>query len=193
MIDIVFASQNAKKKAEMQALLAPEFRVLSLGDIACSDDIPETGSSFAENAALKTAYILAHYQTDSFADDSGLEVEALNGEPGIYSARYSGQRGDTENLQFLLKKMQGEPNRKANFTCAISLQFQGKTYAFEGRVFGTLLSAARGEGGFGYDPIFVPDGYQETFAELPLDIKNKISHRAQAVAQLRDFLKSLVG
>ncbi|RZK49672.1 MAG: RdgB/HAM1 family non-canonical purine NTP pyrophosphatase [Pedobacter sp.] len=192
MIEMVFASQNKKKTEEMQALLAPEYKILNLADIGCMADIPETGISFAENAALKTAYIKTHYKLDGFADDSGLEVEVLNGEPGIYSARYAGARGDVLNMEFLLNKMAGIANRRANFTCAISLQFRGEAYLFEGKVFGNLLTAPRGKAGFGYDPIFVPEGYAQTFAEMDATEKNKISHRALAVAKLRDFLKAQV-
>lgn len=192
MIEIVFASQNAKKTEEMQRLLAPDYKVLNLADIGCYDDIPETGTTFSENAALKTTYILKHFGLDGFADDSGLEVEALNGEPGIYSARYSGERGDAKNLMFLLEKMNGLKDRRANFTCAVSLQFNSQAYIFEGKVFGTLLEAPRGAGGFGYDPIFIPDGYTQTFSEMPLSEKNKISHRAIAVAKLMAFLKAKV-
>ncbi|MDQ7948577.1 MAG: non-canonical purine NTP diphosphatase [Pedobacter sp.] len=186
---LVFATHNEHKKQEVGQLLAPNYEVLSLSDIGCLDDIPETGTTFAENATLKSSYVMENYQLDCFADDSGLEVEALRGAPGVYSARYSGQRGDQVNMEFLLQKMAGVANRKARFKTVISLVQHGKTYLFEGVINGQLRSEPTGRNGFGYDPIFEPDGYQITFAEMELTEKNKISHRAQAMRQLIQFLK----
>ena len=186
---LVFATNNANKTLEVRELLAAKYEVLNLSDIGCEVDIPETGNSFAENATLKSAYVVSNYQMDCFADDSGLEVEALNNEPGIYSARYSGARGDFENMMFLLQKMQGVSNRNARFKTVISLIQNGVNYIFEGAVYGQLRTEPVGTKGFGYDPIFEPTGYHKTFAEMELSEKNKISHRAIAMHKLIAFLK----
>lgn len=186
---LVFATNNLHKTAEVSQILAPQYKVLNLQDIGCDVDIPETGDSFAENATLKSTYVVKNYQIDCFADDSGLEVEALNNEPGIYSARYSGQRGDALNMHYLLKKMEGIENRQARFVTVISLVKDGQNHLFEGTIEGKLLTAPAGENGFGYDPIFVPNGYQLTFAQMDVSIKNKISHRALAMQKLIAFLK----
>jgi XTP/dITP diphosphohydrolase len=189
MKKLIFATNNKNKTAEVIALLKDEYEVLNLDDIGCTTDIPETGSSFAENAALKTAYVVENYQFDCFADDSGLEIEALNDEPGIYSARYSGKRGDLDNMNLVLQKMAGEANRKAHFKTVVSLVKDGKNYLFEGIVEGTIRLEALGAKGFGYDPIFQPDGYDITFAEMDMAKKNEISHRAIAMKKLISFLK----
>jgi len=189
MNQIVFATNNLKKTEEVKAILSPDYQVLNLNDIGCLVDIPETGNSFAENATLKSTYVMSHYQLDCFADDSGLEVEALNNEPGIFSARYSGSRGDEVNLNYLLSKMEGIKNRKARFKTVISLIQNGKNYLFEGVINGTLRSQPIGTMGFGYDPIFQPDGYTDTFAQMTLEQKNEISHRAIAMRKLIEFLK----
>lgn len=189
MKKLIFATNNQNKTAEVIALLKDQYEVLNLDDIGCTTDIPETGSSFAENAALKTAYVVEHYQLDCFADDSGLEVEALNNEPGIYSARYSGKRGDVENMNLVLQKMVGEVNRKARFKTVVSLVKDGQNYLFEGVVEGTIRTSTSGVKGFGYDPIFQPDGYDITFAEMDMGKKNQISHRAIAMRKLIAFLK----
>lgn len=186
---LVFATQNANKTLEVSKLLAPKYQVLSLTDIGCDVDIPETGNTFAENAELKSSYVVQNYGIDCFADDSGLEVEALNNEPGIYSARYSGKRGDHENMLFLLRKMEGISNRNARFKTVISLVHNGVNHLFEGVIAGIIRFEPKGERGFGYDPIFEPNGYTQTFAEMELDQKNKISHRALAMKKLIDFLK----
>jgi XTP/dITP diphosphohydrolase len=187
---LVFATQNANKTIEVSQILAPKYQILNLTDIGCDVDIPETGHTFAENAALKSSYVVQHYGIDCFADDSGLEVEALNNEPGIYSARYSGKRGDYENMMFLLDKMEGVSNRNARFKTVISLVHQGVNHLFEGVIEGKIRLAPTGERGFGYDPIFEPNGYTQTFAEMELAEKNKISHRALAMKKLIDFLKA---
>lgn len=186
---LVFATQNANKTLEVSGILAPKYQVLNLKDIGCDFDIPETGSTFAENAALKSSYVVQNYHIDCFADDSGLEVEALNNEPGIYSARYSGQRGDHQNMMFLLQKMEGVSNRNARFKTVISLAHKGEDHLFEGVIEGKIRLTPTGENGFGYDPIFEPNGYTQTFAEMDLALKNKISHRALAMKKLIDFLK----
>ncbi len=189
MKKLVFATNNAHKTKEVSELLAPAYEVLNLAGIGCDVDIPETGHTFAENATLKSRYVAENFQLDCFADDSGLEVEALNNEPGIYSARYSGVRNDQANLEFLLEKMEGITNRKARFKTVISLMQNGQNHLFEGVINGQLRQEPVGTNGFGYDPIFEPEGYNITFAEMDLELKNKISHRASAMRQLLTFLK----
>ncbi len=190
MRKLVFATQNQHKTEEVKTLLNGQYEVLNLVDIGCKEDIPETGNTFAENAALKTSYVQEHFKMDCFADDSGLEVEALGNEPGIYSARYAGGGGDAANLDLVLQKMSGQNNRKARFKTVISLLHQNKPYFFEGVIEGTLREERAGEQGFGYDPIFQPDGHDITFAEMNMAQKNEISHRAQAMRKLISFLKS---
>lgn len=186
---LVFATNNTHKTEEVAHILAPEYQVLNLKDINCLVDIPETGDTFAENATLKSTYVFQNYQLDCFADDSGLEVEALNNEPGIFSARYSGVKDDATNLQLLLKNLEGESNRKARFKTVISLLKNGENHLFEGVIEGTIRTESTGSKGFGYDPIFQPDGYDITFAEMDMSEKNKISHRALAMQKLIDFLR----
>ncbi|MEJ5963969.1 RdgB/HAM1 family non-canonical purine NTP pyrophosphatase [Pedobacter immunditicola] len=190
MRELVFATNNQHKTAEVTQLLAGQYKILNLRDIGCTTDIPETGSSFAENAELKTTYVQVHYQLDCFADDSGLEVEALNNEPGIYSARYAGGGGDEANLELVLKKMEGQSNRNARFRTVISLIQNNQKYLFEGVINGSLRQESAGVKGFGYDPIFQPDGYEITFAEMSMEQKNEISHRGQAMKKLITFLQS---
>ena len=186
---IVFATNNHHKLSEIRQILGDRVEVLSLQDIGCDVDIPETGKTLEENALQKAQYVFEHYHTDVFADDTGLEVEALNGAPGVYSARYAGEGHDSEaNMSKLLKKLSNNDNRKARFRTVIALIQQGNVHKFEGIVNGQIIRERRGGEGFGYDPIFQPDGYDKTFAELGLDIKNTISHRARAVAKLRAFL-----
>ena len=186
---LVFATNNNYKAEEVRQILAPKYSVLNLTDIGCDVDIPETGDTFAANATLKSSYVVAHYNLDCFADDSGLEVEALNNEPGIFSARYSGKRGDVENMQYLLHKMEGNENRNARFKTVISLFKDGENYLFEGVIAGQLRTAPIGDKGFGYDPIFEPNGYNITFAQMDMEEKNRISHRALAMQKLITFLK----
>ena len=186
---IVFATNNQHKLSEIRQILDDRVEVLSLQDIGCDVDIPETGKTLEENALQKAHYVFDHYHTDVFADDTGLEVEALNGAPGVYSARYAGEGHDSEaNMSKLLKNLSNNDNRKARFRTVIALIQQGNVHKFEGIVNGQIIRERRGGEGFGYDPIFQPDGYDKTFAELGLDIKNTISHRARAVAKLCDFL-----
>lgn len=194
---IVFATNNKNKLAEIREMLAGSgIEVLSLADIGCHDDIPETGNTIEENALQKARYIYNKYGMSCFADDTGLEVEALGGEPGVYSARYAGGTGhDSEaNMTKLLANLAGKDNRKARFRTAVALILDGENgreRLFEGVVTGEITEDRRGEGGFGYDPIFRPDGYDRTFAELGHETKNKISHRARAVAGLVEYLKQL--
>jgi XTP/dITP diphosphohydrolase len=186
---LVFATNNLNKTKEVSTLLAGQYEVLNLKDIGCTTDIPETADTFAGNAGLKSRFVVENFKLDCFADDSGLEVEALNNEPGIYSARYAGERGDEANLELVLQKMQGQQNRKARFITVISLIQNGEEFLFEGAIQGTIRESRTGINGFGYDPVFQPDGYQETFAEMNMEQKNKISHRAIAMRKLIAFLK----
>ena len=187
---LVVATNNAHKLEEIAAILGDEMELLSLKDIKCFADIPETADTLEGNACQKAMYIYENYGMDCFADDTGLEVDALNGAPGVYSARYAGDGHDSEaNMQKLLHELEGKKNRKAQFRTAICLIQEGKEYLFEGIVKGEIIQEKRGGAGFGYDPIFVPEGYEQTFAELGNDVKNTISHRARAVEKLCLFLK----
>ena len=188
----VFATNNAHKLEEVTAILGNRIELLSLKDIHCHTDIPETADTLEGNALLKAQYIYENYQMDCFADDTGLEVEALNGAPGVYSARYAeGEGHDAQaNMLKLLHELDGKENRKAQFRTAISLILDGKEYLFEGVIKGEIIKEKRGDSGFGYDPVFMPEGYDRTFAELGNDIKNQISHRALAVQKLCEFLQS---
>ena len=187
---LVVATNNAHKLEEISAILGNEMELLSLKDIHCNADIPETADTLEGNARQKAMYIHENYGMNCFADDTGLEVEALNGAPGVFSARYAGDGHDSEaNMQKLLKELEEKENRKAQFRTAICLIMEGKEYLFEGIVKGHIIEEKRGGAGFGYDPIFVPEGYDQTFAELGNDVKNTISHRARAVEKLCTFLK----
>ena len=187
---LVVATNNAHKLEEISAILGDEMELFSLKDINCHADIPETADTLEGNARQKALYIYENYGMDCFADDTGLEVDALNGAPGVFSARYAGDGHDSEaNMQKLLKELKGKENRKAQFRTAICLIMEGKEYLFEGIVKGAIIEEKRGGAGFGYDPIFVPEGYDQTLAELGNDIKNTISHRARAVEKLCKFLK----
>lgn len=184
---IVFATNNAHKLEEVKAILGEEIEILSLREIGCHDDIPETADTFAGNALQKARYVKEHYGYDCFADDSGLEVDVLDGAPGVFSARYSGG-GSEKNMEKLLHVLTEKNERGAQFRTVIALLLGEETCYFEGIVRGTIIRERRGEGGFGYDPIFVPDGYELTFAELGSEVKNRISHRAKAVEKLAEFL-----
>ena len=188
----VFATNNAHKLEEVTAILGDKIELLSMKDIHCHADIPETADTLEGNALLKARYIFENYNMDCFADDTGLEVEALDGAPGAYSARYAGGEGhDAQaNMLKLLHELEGKENRKAQFRTAISLILDGKEYLFEGVIKGEIIREKRGDSGFGYDPVFKPEGYERTFAELGNDVKNKISHRALAVQKLCEFLQS---
>ena len=196
---IVFATNNEHKLSEIRQILGNDFEILSLADIGCHDDIPETADTLEGNALQKAQYIFDHYHLSCFADDTGLEVDALGGAPGIYSARYAGEGHDSEaNMRKLLHELGENNNRKARFRTVIALiqkeevtsdaiPVQNTTF-FEGIVEGQIIREKRGHEGFGYDPIFQPDGYNETFAQLGLEIKNRISHRARAVEKLAKYL-----
>jgi XTP/dITP diphosphohydrolase len=186
---LVFATNNQHKIEEVLAKIGDQFYLLSLDDIGCTDDIEETGTTFAANASIKSQYIYNKYHLDCFGDDSGLEIDALNLEPGVYSARYAGKHGDHEaNMDKVLAKLEGQTNRRARFKTVISLLWQGREHIFEGNVEGTIRHQRSGSKGFGYDPIFQPDGYNITFAEMTMEEKNAISHRARAVEKMVAFL-----
>lgn len=196
---IVFATNNAHKLQEIRDILGPAFEIVSLSETGCHEDIPETGNTLEANAHQKAEYVFDHYHIGCFADDTGLEVDALGGEPGVHSARYAdGTDHDSEaNMAKLLAKLGDNPNRRARFRTVISLiQMEGgnplcsREYQFEGTVEGTIAYHKQGSGGFGYDPIFIPEGYDKSFAELGEEVKNKISHRARAVAKLAEWLNN---
>lgn len=189
-MQLVFASSNKNKIFELQSMLPKTITIISLESIGCIEDIPETSDTIEGNAIQKANYITEKYGCDCFADDTGLEVDSLNGAPGVYSARYAGeQRNVDDNMTKLLDALLDKENRKAQFKTVIALNLNGKQYLFTGIAGGEITLKKTGSQGFGYDPIFQPDGYQETFAELSLDIKNKISHRGKATQQLIYFLK----
>lgn len=189
MHQLVFATNNRHKLEEVENKLQKKIKLLTLNDIGCYDDIEETGTSFKQNASIKSRYIYQKYNLNCFGDDSGLEIDALNGDPGVYSARYAGEHGNhAANIKKVLDNLQDETNRKARFRTVISLIWIGEEHFFDGTVEGTIRTAPSGTDGFGYDPIFEPDGYNITFAEMSMDEKNKISHRAKAMEQLIDFL-----
>ncbi len=186
---LVFATNNLNKLKEVQALVPSHITLLSLSDIGCTEDIPETSPTIEGNAIQKAAYIKEHYNYDCFADDTGLEIEALNGEPGVYSARYAGKEKDANaNMQKVLKNLEGNQNRSAYFKTVIALYIQGELRTFTGVCEGVITKQKTGDKGFGYDPIFLPNGFDKTFAELSLKEKNKISHRGLAVQQLITYL-----
>lgn len=190
---LVFATNNKHKLDEVRKITSHHpVEIVSLAEINCFDDIPETADTLEGNALQKAHYIQEKFGLNCFADDTGLEVEALHNAPGVYSARYAGPEHDSEaNMKKLLHEMEGKENRKARFRTVIALVWNGKTYTFDGIVNGTITTTKRGENGFGYDPIFIPEGYEQTFAELGNDIKNQISHRAKAVEKLDEFLTQL--
>ena len=188
-MDIVFATNNKNKIKEITSLLNQNINILSLSDINFFDEIPETSDTLKGNAFIKADFINKKFNYNCFADDTGLFIDALNGEPGVYSARYSGEEGNSKkNIEKVLKKLSGVKNRDAHFTTVISLILNGKKYFFEGSVFGRISNNIKGEQGFGYDPIFIPDGYDISFSQMDLSEKNKISHRAKAVKKLIEFL-----
>jgi non-canonical purine NTP pyrophosphatase (RdgB/HAM1 family) len=190
---IVFATNNQNKLMEVRKILGNRFDIVSLSEIGCHEDIPEKGQTLKDNALIKAQYVFDHYHVNCFADDTGLECDALGGAPGVYSARYAGGEGhDSEaNMKKLLTDLENNNNRKARFRTVIALILNGKVQTFEGTVNGEIITEKRGGQGFGYDPIFLPEGYNKTFAELGTDIKNQISHRARATQKLAEYLKTL--
>lgn len=190
MMKLVFATNNKNKIKEIKHLLNNSLEILSLEDIQCFEDIPETSDTIEGNAIQKAQYVYENYGYNCFADDTGLEIEALNGEPGIYSARYAGEEKNPEmNMNKVLDKLKNVSNRNARFKTVIALIIDGKTTCFEGIVEGEITHAKSGSEGFGYDPIFMPKGYNKTYSEMSLDIKNTMSHRAIATKKLIAFLK----
>ena len=189
--ELIFATNNQHKITEIQSLISDKIVLESLMDIGCTEDIPETADTLEGNALLKARFVYDNYGKNCFADDTGLEIEALDGRPGVYSARYATDGHNFEaNINKVLIELSGLQNRKARFRTVIALILNGTVHYFEGIVNGEIISERRGSKGFGYDPVFLPDGYKLTFAEMPLIEKNKISHRARAVSKLVDFLKS---
>jgi XTP/dITP diphosphohydrolase len=189
IMKLIFATANKHKVEEVCGLLGNAFTILTPADLAYTEDIPETGNTLEDNALEKARFIWEKFGLPCFSDDTGFEVDALNGAPGVFSARYAGNDRDPKaNLQLVLKNMEGETSRTACFRCVIALIIDGKEICFEGRVDGSLLDAPQGSQGFGYDPVFRPNGYACSFAELSLEEKNKISHRGQAARKLADFL-----
>lgn len=189
---IVFASNNQNKILEIQSMLPESIQILSLESIGCLEEIPETSETIEGNAILKANYVTQNYGFDCFADDTGLEVDALNGEPGVYSARYAGEeRNADNNMNKLLDELADETNRSAQFKTVIALNLKGKQYLFEGVASGEIIKEKIGNGGFGYDPIFKPTNYDETFAQLSLELKNEISHRGKATKALLEFLQNI--
>lgn len=188
---LYFATHNAHKVDEVRALLCNAVDLAGIDTLSCHEEIPENGCTLQENALQKALFVHTHYGVDCFADDTGLEVEALGGEPGIFSARYAGEPSDpAKNRRKLLEKLQGESHRKARFRTVIALIEKGETHLFEGTVNGRILETERGDGGFGYDNLFVPDGYNKTFAEMSAAEKNAISHRSRAMMKLNEFLSN---
>lgn len=187
---IVFATNNFNKLKEVREIAGKDYEILSLKDINCVDDIPETGNTFEENAIQKAEYIREKYGYNCFSDDSGLETEALDGQPGVYSARYAGTRNDNDNINKLLKNLEGQNNRNAQFHAVIAYAENEKISIFEGIIKGTITPEPRGNKGFGYDPIFIPAGFNQTFGQLDEEIKNGISHRACAMTKFIKYLKN---
>ena len=189
-MNLVFATQNQNKVKEIQKLLPENIHIQSLIDIGCERDIPETAETLEGNASLKSSYILEHYGFNCFADDTGLEIEALNGEPGVRSARYASEdvRSDEKNMTKVLEKLKDSINRKAQFRTVISLQLHGREHLFEGVCKGEIAISKSGNKGFGYDPLFIPEGYSRSFADMTMEEKNNISHRGRAIQKLVAFL-----
>lgn len=189
---IVFATHNAHKLHEIRSIIGTKYDVVGLADIGCTEEIPETGTTLRQNALQKAHYVREHYGIDCFADDTGLEVEALQGAPGVYSARYAGE-GCTfaDNVNKLLQAMSGQKIRTARFKTVIALIINNKEYFFEGKVEGVIDEVPHGTDGFGYDPIFIPDGFRQTFSEMTLETKNSISHRGIATQKLIQFLQTI--
>ncbi len=193
MQEIVFATNNRHKLSELRAIVGDRLRILSLSDIGCHDDIPETADTLAGNALMKARYVKEHYGYDCFADDTGLMVDALDGAPGVYSARYAGPGHDSRaNVGLLLRNLQGVTDRRARFVTVMALILNGEEHLFEGKVEGRILTEPHGDAGFGYDPIFQPDESDCSFACMSAEAKNAISHRGRATARLIEYLSHLL-
>ncbi len=192
LLELVFATSNEHKLREVQHVLGERIKLMPLKSIGINEDIPENYHTLQENALQKARYIYEKTGKNCFADDTGLEVQALNWEPGVFSARYAGdEKNPKENIRKLLNNLRDVENRCARFRTVIALILDGHEYLFEGIVWGRIIDHERGSDGFGYDPIFVPDGFDQTFAEMPLSVKNSISHRGMAVSKLNQFLRNL--
>lgn len=191
-MELCFATNNQHKLAEVSAWLGDAFQLKTLSDIGCTDELPETTGTIPGNSRQKAEYVWTNFGVSCFADDSGLEVDALNGEPGVDSAHYSGTRSTEQNIQKLLTNLTGQTNRKARFVTVFTLLLHGIEHQFEGIVEGQILPAPRGTGGFGYDPVFLPDGYDRTFAEMSMEEKNAISHRSRALTKMVAYLKDQI-
>jgi len=190
-INLVFATNNEHKLTEVKEIVGGDFRILSLKEIGCFDDIPETANTLEGNALLKARYVKQKYGYDCFADDTGLEIKALHNAPGVYSARYAGEAKDPKaNMRKALDELQNQTDRSARFRTVIALITGEEEYILEGSIEGTIVCEARGKAGFGYDPVFVPQGYLETFAEMSADVKNSISHRAEAIKKLKQLVNA---
>lgn len=191
---IVLATNNHHKLSEIRPLLEPDFRILSLSEIGCHDELPETRETLEGNSLQKAEFVYDRFHLPCVADDTGLEVEALNGEPGVYSARYAGeQKNSADNIALLLERLHHHEHRRARFRTIITLIASTGVHTFEGIITGVILKGKHGSSGFGYDPVFQPDGYQQTLAEMTLAEKNRISHRGRAIAKLVDYLRALKG
>lgn len=191
-MELIFATHNQHKTIEAIDIAGDKMQIKNLKEIGCLTEIPETADTLTGNALQKARYVHEHYHCNCFADDTGLEVEALDGRPGVYSARFAGEHCSyQDNVDKLLREMAGKNNRKACFKTVIALILDNKEYLFEGRVDGTIIEKQRGNAGFGYDPVFLPDGFDKTFAEMSEDDKNKISHRGRAMQKLMNFLKQI--
>lgn len=189
---ICFATNNLHKLEEARQVIPGEFKIRSLSEIGCTEDLPETQKTIEGNAIQKALFVKEKFGVDCFSDDTGLEVEALNGAPGVDTAHYAGpERSSEKNMALLLKNLEGQANRRASFKTIIACVWQGELYQFEGRVAGKIAMQPAGNEGFGYDPIFIPEGYDQTFAQLGAEVKNRLSHRAVALRQLVDFLISV--
>ena len=187
---LVFATNNEHKLTEVRAILGSEFKIVSLNELGCFEDISETAETLEGNALLKARFVDNKFGVDCFSDDTGLEIEALDGAPGVRSARFAGEdKNPTANIQKVLKLLDGVQNRKAQFRTVIALIFNKKEYIFEGKISGKIATEPRGAAGFGYDPIFIPDGYTQSFAQLTENQKNKISHRALALQKMAEFFR----
>lgn len=190
---LCFATRNPNKIKEIKAKLGADFEVISLDDIQCNEELPETTGTIEGNSAQKANYVWDNYQVNCFADDTGLEVDALDGAPGVDSAMYAGTHGDSEaNIKLLLKNLTNKNNRKAQFKTVITLVMNGQQHQFDGTIAGNILPERKGSEGFGYDPVFLPEGYNQTFAEMSLEKKNDISHRSRAFVKLVDFLQNKI-
>jgi XTP/dITP diphosphohydrolase len=192
MMKIVFATGNPNKVKEVNEVLPAHLSIIGLKEIGCREDLPETSPTLEGNALQKARYVFDNFQKDCFSEDTGLEVDALDGAPGVYTARYAGEDCNPDNnIDLLLKNLEGNPNRKARFRTVIALILKGEEFLFEGIAEGEIASHRKGQGGFGYDPVFIPAGYEDSFAEMPSSVKNKISHRGKAVQKLVAFLAKL--